>query len=57
MTTDTFCIIGVHVSTHGGICFFDPEFNHKEIEKCAKMAAVHNDIMAMPMSYNSLIGQ
>ncbi|MFT5521683.1 MAG: ATP-binding cassette subfamily B protein RaxB, partial [Enterobacterales bacterium] len=38
------------------ISFFDPEFKFNEIESCAKMAAIHNDIMAMPMSYNSLIG-
>jgi len=38
------------------ICFFDPEFDQKKIEACAKMAAIHVDIMAMPMAYNSLIG-
>ncbi len=38
------------------ISFFDPEFEQKKIEACAKMAAIHSDIMAMPMAYNSLIG-
>ena len=38
------------------ICFFDPEFDLKKIEACAKLAAIHDDIMAMPMAYNSLIG-
>jgi ATP-binding cassette subfamily B protein RaxB len=38
------------------ISFFDPVFKFDEIEHCAKMAAIHKDIMAMPMSYNSLIG-
>ena len=38
------------------ICFFDPEFDQKKIEACAKMAAIHPDIMAMPMAYDSLIG-
>ncbi len=38
------------------ISFFDPEFEQKKIEACAKMAAIHSDIMVMPMAYNSLIG-
>ncbi len=38
------------------ICFFDPQFDHKKIEACARMAAVHDDVMEMPMAYNSLIG-
>ncbi len=38
------------------ICFFDPDFDQKKIEASAKLAAIHKDIMAMPMAYNSLIG-
>ncbi len=38
------------------ISFFDPEFEQEKIEACAKMAAIHSDIMVMPMAYNSLIG-
>jgi len=38
------------------ICFFDPEFIQTSIEACAKLAAIDKDIMAMPMAYNSLIG-
>jgi ATP-binding cassette subfamily B protein RaxB len=38
------------------ICFFDPNSDQAWIEECAKMAAVHNDIVAMPMAYNTLIG-
>lgn len=38
------------------ICFFDPEYDLKIIEDCAKLATIHEDIMAMPMAYNSLIG-
>ncbi|MCP4977323.1 MAG: ATP-binding cassette domain-containing protein, partial [Maribacter sp.] len=38
------------------ISFFDPEFEQEKIEDCAKMAAIHSDIMVMPMAYNSLIG-
>lgn len=38
------------------ICFFDPQFNQERIEKCAEMAAVHTDILMMPMAYHTLIG-
>ena len=38
------------------ICFFDPEFDHERMVMCAQMAGVHDEIMAMPMAYNSLIG-
>lgn len=38
------------------ICFFCSSLNLDEIEKCAKLAAVHAEIMAMPMGYNTLIG-
>lgn len=38
------------------ICFFDPDYDQKKIETCAKLAAIDEDIMKMPMAYNSLIG-
>ena len=38
------------------ISFFDPTPDHASIEQCARMAAVHDDIAAMPMAYNTLIG-
>lgn len=38
------------------ICFFDTTHDQARIEECAKMAAIHHDIMAMPMGYNTLIG-
>ncbi|WP_373280649.1 ATP-binding cassette domain-containing protein [Methylomonas koyamae] len=38
------------------ICFFDPEPDQAWIETCAQLAAVHQDIVAMPMTYNTLIG-
>lgn len=38
------------------IGFFDPEFDMERIEAAAKLAAVHEDIAAMPMGYHSLIG-
>ena len=38
------------------ICFFDPGFDNDRMIMCAQMAGVHDEIMAMPMAYNSLIG-
>ena len=38
------------------IAFFDPEFDHDKMVSCAQMAGVHEEIIAMPMSYSSLIG-
>ena len=38
------------------ISFFDPQPNHSRIEQCAKLAAIHSDILTMTMGYNSLVG-
>ncbi len=38
------------------ICFFSDRPNQPLIEDCATLAAVHNDIVAMPMGYSTLIG-
>jgi ATP-binding cassette subfamily B protein RaxB len=38
------------------ISFFDPSPDHGAIERFARLAAVHDDIAAMPMAYNTLIG-
>ena len=38
------------------ICFFDPQPDHAHIETCARMAAMHDDILSMPMQYNTLVG-
>ena len=38
------------------ISFFDPVPDQAAIERYARMAAVHDDIAAMPMAYNTLIG-
>ncbi len=38
------------------IALFDPEADQTRIENAARMAAVHEDIAAMPMGYNTLIG-
>ena len=38
------------------ISFFSERPDPTRIEECAKLAAVHDDILAMPMGYNTLIG-
>ncbi|EKE01511.1 MAG: toxin secretion ATP-binding protein [uncultured bacterium] len=38
------------------ICFFDAKPDFERIYACAEIAAIHNDIMQMPMSYQSLVG-
>jgi ATP-binding cassette subfamily B protein RaxB len=38
------------------ICFFDSAFDQDRMVECARLAGVHDEIMAMPMTYNSLIG-
>ncbi|MBV6778738.1 peptidase domain-containing ABC transporter [Xanthomonas euvesicatoria] len=38
------------------IGFFDTDFDLERIEAAAQLAAVHEDIAAMPMGYHSLIG-
>lgn len=38
------------------ICFFDTQPQQQRIEQCAQRAAVHDEIMAMPMGYATLIG-
>ena len=38
------------------ISFFDPQTDQARVEQAARMAAVHDEIAAMPMGYHSLIG-
>ena len=38
------------------VCFFADRPNQNLIEDCARLAAVHDDICAMPMGYSTLIG-
>jgi ATP-binding cassette, subfamily B, bacterial CvaB/MchF/RaxB len=38
------------------ICFFDTEPDLARIESCARQAAVHEDIAAMPMRYETPVG-
>ncbi|EPG7757846.1 peptidase domain-containing ABC transporter, partial [Acinetobacter baumannii] len=38
------------------ISFFDDGAQQDWVEQCAKMASVHDEIMAMPMGYQTLVG-
>jgi ATP-binding cassette, subfamily B, bacterial CvaB/MchF/RaxB len=38
------------------IAFFDPKPDHAWIEQCARLAAIHDDIVRMPMGYQTLAG-
>ena len=38
------------------ICFFDSQPDQARIEQSAQQAAIHAEIMAMPMQYNTLVG-
>lgn len=38
------------------IAFFDPHSDQERIEACARQAAMHADITAMPMGYHTLCG-
>ncbi len=43
-------------SVADNLCFFDPEFDRERMIECARTARIHEEIMAMPMAYNTLIG-
>lgn len=38
------------------ICFFAPDPDMQRIQACASLAAIDADILAMPMRYNTLVG-
>lgn len=38
------------------ISFFDHKLDQDWVEECSKMAAIHDEIMAMPMAYQTLVG-
>lgn len=38
------------------ISFFDHNVKQSWVEECVKMAAIHDEIMAMPMGYQTLVG-
>jgi ATP-binding cassette subfamily B protein RaxB len=43
-------------SVTDNISFFDPEATSVRVEAAARLAAIHDDIAAMPMGYQSLVG-
>jgi len=38
------------------VAFFDPAMSMERVTHAAYLASIHNDIMAMPMGYQSLVG-
>jgi len=38
------------------IACFDPDINMPKVFSCANMACIHEEIIAMPMQYNTLVG-
>jgi ATP-binding cassette, subfamily B, bacterial CvaB/MchF/RaxB len=43
-------------SVADNICFFSEHPDAPRIEECARLAALHDELAAMPMGYNTLIG-
>jgi ATP-binding cassette subfamily B protein RaxB len=43
-------------SIHDNITFFDVRPDNEFAEECARLAAVHDEIVAMPMGYRTLVG-
>ncbi len=43
-------------SLSDNISFSDPKIDNDRVEECARLAAIYDDIMQMPMGFNSLVG-
>lgn len=43
-------------SLSDNISFFDSGADQEWVETCAKLASIHDDIVAMPMGYNTFVG-
>lgn len=43
-------------SIQENISFFDHTFKQEWLEECAKMVSIHEEIIAMPMGYQTLVG-
>jgi ATP-binding cassette, subfamily B, bacterial CvaB/MchF/RaxB len=43
-------------SVADNISFFTADADQRRIEECARLAAIHADIAALPMAYNTLVG-
>jgi ATP-binding cassette, subfamily B, bacterial CvaB/MchF/RaxB len=44
-------------SIYENISFFDTSADFDRVEECARMAAIHDDVIAMPMGYQTLVGE
>ncbi len=44
-------------SIFDNICAFDPVPDVERVSHCAQLAAIHNDILALPMQYQTLVGE
>jgi ATP-binding cassette subfamily B protein RaxB len=44
-------------SVADNIAFFDPHVDQAWVEQCARVAALHDEIEAMPMGYQTLVGE
>jgi ATP-binding cassette, subfamily B, bacterial CvaB/MchF/RaxB len=43
-------------SLQDNIAFFDASLDHERVVECARHAAIHDEISAMPMGYQTLVG-
>lgn len=43
-------------SIQDNISFFDVQLDRSRVEECARLAAIHEEIVAMPMGYQTLVG-
>jgi ATP-binding cassette subfamily B protein RaxB len=43
-------------SVADNISFFAADADQRRIEACARLAAIHDDVAALPMAYNTLVG-
>jgi ATP-binding cassette subfamily B protein RaxB len=50
---DDYLFVG---SIEDNISFFDPQHNPKRVREAARLAMIHQDIEAMPMQYNTIVG-
>lgn len=44
-------------SIYDNICAFDPAPDGNRVARCAQLAAIDNDILALPMQYQTLVGE
>jgi ATP-binding cassette subfamily B protein RaxB len=50
---DDYLFVG---SIEDNISFFDPQHDPKRVREAARIAMIHQDIEAMPMQYNTIVG-